>query len=134
PTLVALLPKAAKVQRRVLQAIERRVAGQRYERVYISPRQIAQAAELDINALNRALRELAKLESFDFVPPFRGRAVHMLERNKPFEQLGIDFAEQERRKAAEYAKLDRMIRYATTGDCRQLEILDYFGDPNRQKC
>src|SRR5262245_11229573 len=52
PTLVDFLPKQAKVQRRVLQAIERRVAGQRYERVYVSPRQIAQAAEIDSNAFN----------------------------------------------------------------------------------
>src|SRR5262245_6454089 len=134
PTLVDLLPRDAKVQRRVLQAIERRIAGQRYERVYFSPRQIAQAAEVDANSLNRALRELSKLEAFDFVPPFRGRAVHMLEREKSFDQLGIDFVEQERRKQAEYAKLDRMVRYATTGRCRQLEILDYFGDENRHDC
>src|SRR5205085_2283936 len=97
PTLVDFLPKEAKVQRRVLQAIERRVAGQRWERVYVSPRQIAQAAEIDAAALTRALRELSKLEAFDYVPPFRGRAVHMLERQKPFENLGIDFVEQERR-------------------------------------
>ena len=58
----------------------------------------------------------------------------MLERNKPFEQLGIDFEEQERRKEAEYAKLDRIVRYATTSGCRQLEILDYFEDPNRHTC
>jgi ATP-dependent DNA helicase RecQ len=58
----------------------------------------------------------------------------MLERKKPFEQLGIDFEEQERHKEAEYAKLDRMVRYATTRHCRQLEILDYFGDPTRHDC
>jgi ATP-dependent DNA helicase RecQ len=134
PTLVDLLPKEAKVQRRVLQAIERLVGGRRFERVYLNPRQILQATEMEQAALNRAVRELSKLEAFDFVPPFRGRAVHMLERNKPFEALGIDFAEQDRRKQAEYAKLDRMIRYATTHRCRQLEILDYFGDPNAHEC
>lgn len=134
PTLVDFLPKEAKVQRRVLQAIERRVGGQRWERVYFNPRQVADAAEIDAAALTRAVHELSKLEAFDYVPPFRGRAVHMLEREKPFEQLGIDFEEQERRKAAEYAKLDRMIHYATTRRCRQLEILDYFGDPSREAC
>jgi ATP-dependent DNA helicase RecQ len=134
PTLVDLLPKDAKVQRRVLQAIERRIGGQRFERVYFNPRQIVQAAEIDAAALTRALRELSKLEAFDYVPPFRGRAVHMLERNKPFDQLGIDFEEQERRKQAEYAKLDRIVRYATTRRCRQLEILDYFGDPTCHLC
>src|SRR5262249_56515889 len=66
PTLVDLLPREAKVQRRVLQAIERRVGGQRFERVYFNPRQIAQATELDANALSRALREPSKLEAFDY--------------------------------------------------------------------
>jgi ATP-dependent DNA helicase RecQ len=134
PTLVDLLPRDAKVQRRVMQAIERLVAGRRFERVYLNPRQILQAADVDATALNRAVRELAKLEAFDFVPPFRGRAVHMLERKKPFDELGIDFAEQQRRKDAEYAKLARMVRYATTPRCRQLEILDYFGDPDGREC
>jgi ATP-dependent DNA helicase RecQ len=27
-----------------------------------------------------------------------------------------------------------MVRYATVRSCRQIEILDYFGDPNRQQC
>jgi len=134
PTLVDLLPREAKVQRRVLQAVEKDVGGLRFERVYISPRRIAQLTEMDTTAVSRYLRELTRLQAFDYVPPFRGRAVHMIERKKPFEELGIDFDEQQRRKAAEYAKLDRMVRYATSRGCRQIEILDYFGDPNRQKC
>jgi ATP-dependent DNA helicase RecQ len=134
PTLVDLLPREAKVQRRVLQAVEKDVGGLRFERVYISPRRIAQLTEMDTTAVSRYLRELTRLQAFDYVPPFRGRAVHMIERKKPFEELGIDFDEQQRRKAAEYAKLDRMVRYATSRGCRQIEILDYFGDPDRQKC
>jgi len=134
PTLVDLLPKEAKVQRKVLQTVEKLVGELRGERVFVNPRQIAKEAELEVEATNRALRELSKLQSFDYVPPFRGRAVHMLERKKAFEKLGIDFVEQERRKAAEYAKLDRMIAYATSRRCRQLDILDYFGDPSKKKC
>ncbi len=134
PTLVDLLPKEAKNQRRVLQALEREVGGRRFERVYFPPRKIAQMTELDPAAVGRALKELSKLQALDYVPPFRGRAVHMLVRDKPFEQLGIDFDEQERLKANEYAKLDRMIAYAQAQGCRQLEILEYFGDPDRREC
>ena len=57
------LPREAKVQRRVLQAVEKDVGGLRFERVYISPRRIAHAAEIDLTAANRALRELSKLRS-----------------------------------------------------------------------
>ncbi len=134
PTLVDLLPRQAKVQRRVMQVVERLVGELRGERVYVNPRQVAQEAEIEPAAANQALRELSKLQAFDYVPPFRGRAVHMLERKKPFDKLGIDFAEQQRRKDAEYAKLDRMVAYAKSRRCRQLEILEYFGDPSQKTC
>jgi len=134
PSLVDLLPKQAKMQRRVLQAVEREVGGRRFERVYFPPRKIASMAELDPAAISQALKELSKLQAFDYVPPFRGRAVHMLIKDKEFDDLGIDFDEQQRHKADEYAKLDRMIAYAEAHSCRQLEILDYFGDPNREAC
>jgi len=134
PTMVELLPREARSQRKVLRVIEREVGERRFEWVYFQPQQLAAKAELDREAFNRALRELMKLESFDYVPPFRGRAIRMLMSNTPFEKLEIDFVELERRKQAEVAKLERVIAYATTRRCRQLEILDYFGDPDRREC
>lgn len=134
PTLVDLLPPEAKVQRKVLRAIENIVGEMRHERVYLSPASLAKTTELDASSITRAVKELCKLKSFDYVPPFRGRAIHMLERKKPFDQLGIDFAELDRRKGAEYEKLERVIGYARTRTCRQVEILDYFGDPGKARC
>lgn len=134
PTLVDLLPREAKNPRKVLQTIERIVGEVRGERVFVRPDAIAKAAEMDVAAVNRALRELNKLQAFSYVPPFRGRAVHMLEREKEFEELEIDFDEINRRKDAEYEKLNRMIDYAETGRCRQRAILDYFGDPSPGNC
>lgn len=61
-------------------------------------------------------------------------AVHMLKCGCGSTIWGIDFEELDKRKAAEYAKLECVTRYARTRMCRQLEILDYFGDPNRKKC
>ncbi len=134
PTLVDLLPKEAKVQRKVLRAMEKIVGQRRSERVYFHPRQLAAMTELTHDSIVRALRELMSLPHFDYVPPFRGRAVHMLKRDTPFEHLGIDFDELDRRKAAEYEKLDRVVTFANSRRCRQLEILDYFGDPSKSRC
>ncbi|MFV1964365.1 MAG: RecQ family ATP-dependent DNA helicase [Pirellulaceae bacterium] len=134
PTLVEMLPKEARVQRKVLRAAEHEIGDRRYEWVYFSPQKLASKLELEPNALNRALRELLKLPDFDFVPPFRGRAIHMIRRERPFQELDIDFEELERRKQAELAKLDRVIRYAQTHRCRQVEILDYFGDRQGERC
>jgi ATP-dependent DNA helicase RecQ len=134
PTLVDLLPKEAKVQRRVLRAIEQEVGDRRWERVYFHPQRIAGVLEMDREAVLRALRELSRLEAVDYVPAFRGRAVHLLMRDKPFDQLEIDFEELAARRQAEYDKLERVIRFARARHCRQREILDYFGDPDRRTC
>lgn len=134
PTLVDLLPKEAKVRRKVLRQIEQEVGEMRYERVYFHPQKIAAMAGLERDPVMRALRELSKLEAFDYVAAFRGRAIHVLTPDTPFAALDIDFEELDRRRSAEHEKLDRMQGFARARGCRQLEILAYFGDPDRARC
>src|SRR5205823_3811475 len=59
---------------------------------------------------------------------------HMFERSKPFGKLELDFETMEKRKAAEYEKLDRVIAFAETRRCREREILDYFGQVDQPAC
>lgn len=135
PTLVDLLPREAKVQRKVLRTIERAVGDRRGEQVYVHPRWLMQNAELDRDPLNRALRELCnKLSEVDYVPPFRGRAVHFVRRNIPFNQLEIDFEALDKRKQAEYDRLNQVVNYAQSPLCRQATILHYFGDSSAENC
>jgi len=134
PTLVDLLPRQAKVRRRVLQAVERMVGPRRQELVHFNPRGLAVNEEIDPNSIAHALRELNRLESFTYVPPFRGRAIRMIRRDAPFKDLEIDFDALQRRKAAEYDKLKRVIRFALSGACRQQEILRYFGEREAPRC
>jgi ATP-dependent DNA helicase RecQ len=134
PTLVDLLPRQAAQRRKVLRALERLVGMRRFETVYFQPAQLAAQLELDLPALQRALRELAQLQEVDYVPPFRGRAIRMLQREASFEALDIDFESLQERKTEEYAKLQRMVQYATTQRCRQQDILDYFGQRDSPPC
>jgi ATP-dependent DNA helicase RecQ len=134
PTLAELLPPAAKVKRRVLQAAETLVREQRHEWVYFHPRELAERAGMEPADLGRVLRELTSLAAFDYAPPFRGRAVEVLDRQRGFDELKIDFATHERRKSAEYEKLDRVVAYAQSRACRQAEILRYFGEARPADC
>jgi ATP-dependent DNA helicase RecQ len=134
PTLVDLLPRQAKAQRRLLQAIERFVGSVRREWVDIPPRELLAALETDSASLSRALRELKNLKAFDYIPPFRGRAIRMFVRDKQFEALNLDFKTLEERKEAEYEKLNRMIAFAETSRCREREILAYFGQEDAEPC
>jgi len=134
PTLVDMLPKQAKLQRKVLHAIERLVGPRRQELVQFSLRNLPVLDDLDQASITHALRELNKLEAFTYMPPFRGRAIRMILRDAPFEKLEIDFDALEHRKAQEHEKLERVIRFAHGGSCRQAEILRYFGEENPEPC
>ncbi len=134
PTLVDMLPRQAKVRRRVLQAVERLVGDRRNELVPMNPRSLSGLDGLDPTSINHALRELTLLSSFTYIPPFRGRAIRLLRRDVPLDDLGIDFAALEQRKAAEYEKLRKVIYYAMGNQCRQRAILQYFGDKDSGPC
>ena len=133
-TLIDLLPRTARNQRHVMRGLERLVGDLRHERVMFQPKWLAETLEMKWEAVNRTIRELIKLPMIDYVPPFRGRAIHVKDRRKKFSDLKIDFDELARRQKAEHDKLDSVIRLATTRRCRQLEILEYFGDPDRKRC
>jgi ATP-dependent DNA helicase RecQ len=134
PTLVDLLPRQAKVRRRVLQAVERLVGARRQELVYFQIRDLGLDNDMEPAAVNQALRELNELRSFTYVPPFRGRAIRMIRRDQRFDQLAIDFEALERRKQAEYQKLERVIAFARMTACRQADILRYFGEADPADC
>lgn len=134
PTLVDLLPREAKVQRKVLRVLEHTVGDRRGEQVYVHPRWLLQQSGLEREALSRALRELSKLNEIDYVPPFRGRAVHFVRRGVAFDDLAIDFDALNKRKQAEYDRLNQVVSYAQSPLCRQTTILNYFGDTTTPNC
>ncbi len=134
PTLVDLLPKTSERRRKVLRVLERAVGDRRYETVYVHPRWLMDQTKMDRSDLNDVLRELCKLDAVEYVPPFRGRAVHFRRRDVRFEDLRIDFEAFERMKEAEYEKLEQVIAFAESKRCRQLSVLQYFGDPSAASC
>lgn len=133
PTIVDRLPREARVRRQVVREIESRRGPLLDERVYFSLPELAQKLEMSGDAVQRSLRELNQLDFFDYVPPFRGRAVHVL-RRVSFSQLEIDFGELQLRKDDEFRRLNSVIAFAGSPRCRQQEILDYFGDEQSDSC
>ena len=134
PTLVDLLPVQAIVQRKVVRGVERVVGTQRNERVSARVEDVARLARCDLAATRRALRELRQLAQFDYVPPFRGRALRLLRRDLSFDDLGLDLEPVERRRQRAQEKLDSTFRYARAHRCRQYVILDYFGETGESMC
>jgi ATP-dependent DNA helicase RecQ len=134
PSFIDLLPREAHVRRNVLRAVEKGIADRRDEPVYIHPRVLMDQLQMDRDTLFRHLRELTKLEDFEFAKPFRGRAIRFRRRGVPFDELPIDHEALAQRKKADLDKLDQMVAYAKTNRCRQRTILDYFGDTTAGNC
>ncbi len=134
PTIAEFLPPKARNARRIARLAERLVGDMRYEPVYVDLQRLIDQSELSPAAVRKALAELSQLELFHYVPPFRGRAIHVTQPDKSFDALEIDFEAMAQRKAYDYEKLQRMVDYAFTRGCRQLEILKYFGELSTQPC
>ncbi len=134
PSLVELLPRGAKTRRRVMQALEKIVGPLRGDNVLFDPRRLADRLDLKWDRVQDAIRQFGNIPGFQYVPPFRGRAIHVRDRSRRFDALEIDFAELERRRKAEFERLEQMIRFATSGKCRQLEIVQYFGESRARAC
>ena len=134
PSLVELLPKQARNQRRVLRCLDKLVGDRRRDGVYIRRAELAAATELDDASLTRALNQLRNLEWIEYVPPFRGRAISLNCRETHFAELSIDFEALQRRRGREYQKLRAITQFAESEACRQQEILQYFGERSPARC
>ncbi|MFO0260243.1 MAG: helicase-related protein, partial [Planctomycetota bacterium] len=101
PTLVDLLPREAKSRRKVLRELEQIVGSLRGDMVLFNPAYLAKRLDAKWTTIAKSLRQLSELKEIDYVPPFRGRAIHVKDRTIPFHQLQIDFAALARRKELE---------------------------------
>src|SRR4051794_21874932 len=127
-SLVDRLGPQAHIQRTVLIGLEGLVRGRLGEPVYFRPDELAEALGLDRPALGRAIKSLAADLPIDYIPPFRGNAIRVIDRNARPRDLKIDFTSLEKRKQNEYQKLERMVQYSKSNQCRRSYILHYFGE------
>ena len=127
-TLLNGLPPRAGRRKKLLRALEEMYgAEQLREGIQFLPHELAASTGLSMEALRSCLSQMDARQEATYIPPFRGRGLRLLKRVAP-KNLDIDFQALQVRKAYEQAKMDQVIRYATTQECRRSFLLGYFGD------
>ncbi len=77
--------------------------------------------------------KIGYLQRFE-IPGERMHGTRLLQPHVAFEKLPIDFDAIDKKRLANEAKLDQIIRFVNHRGCRQQFILDYFGEKNADRC
>lgn len=93
--------------------------------VICSNEELSEIAGLNSEQIKRVLRALNG-ECIEWTPPFAGRTTEILNPEK--EKLDIDFEALRKKREYEIDKLDEVISYTNSHDCRQSFIISYFGE------
>ena len=128
--LNALMPldSRAKMQKAVYSALKEAFGDKLDEGTPLDLNALVNAVEVPRDSVLTALHGLHERGLLEYTPPMRGRAMRLLKRSEELPELGIDLSMLMSKQTREQAKLDCMVNYAYTMDCRRQYILDYFGE------
>jgi len=87
--------------------------------------QLAAAAGLHVDQVQRVVRALQQDKLLQWTPPFSGRAMELCQPDA--ETLEMDFAALTAKRRFDESRLEDMIAYTRTTKCRQLFFVSYFG-------
>ncbi len=86
---------------------------------------LAEITGLNYGQIQRILRALNG-ECLTWIPPFSGRTTRLIRRES--RELDIDFTSLREKKDFEMSRMQEVIRYARSPECRQSFIISYFGE------
>ncbi len=114
--------KRAPVQKKLLEFLKLRD----FENIPLN--QTLKQLDLAREQFGNAMRELVDKEILIYIPPFRGRGLVITSKRVPWNKIGIDFDDYERRMDRQFERVEELESYIHQPYCRRKQILNYFGE------
>lgn len=114
--------------RNILESILRNISSEAFQRpVSFNVTNISEKYSIDINSISKILRKLELEGIISYYDEQQSSVKYILERTD-FEDLPIDWNKYNARKELAFKKLDLVINYARTRECKRAFILNYFNE------
>jgi ATP-dependent DNA helicase RecQ len=120
---------------KVLRTLLRIYGGVFSEYIIISEERIAQACDMDANAVYHALLRLTRARVLHYIPRRKCPYITYMMRRVEMNDVVIPHRVYEERKELYTHRIERMINYAQSrGVCRSRLLLEYFGEHSDRDC
>lgn len=103
-------------------------------RVSISAKQLSRICRLELTDVTNQLQQLQSFGIIEYLPQKDTPQIHFMLNRAPAKYLNINQDRYLARKKLYQARVDTMISYLLTGDCRSRFIGQYFGDESKKDC
>lgn len=115
--------------RNVLEALLRYISSEAFTtEVEFSLKKFLKKYSIREKDLRQAVETFEYARILTFQMPGIAKGITLIKERMPFSKLDIDFDKFYERKKRAYSKLDNVIEYAKTTECKRNFILDYFQD------
>ena len=105
------------------------------EYVPISEEMLAKKVNAPTELIHKYFITLAKMGVISYYKAKQNPVIFYSEERVPQDNIYINRESYESRKERQRVRLDAMIQYITTqSKCRSLQLLEYFGETNKQRC
>ncbi len=114
----------------VLEAILRSVSSEAFRHsIDVDTVNMLSKYNLSQGVFKRALRDFQIAGVITYIAPQTATGITLLAERMSQDNMPIDFDKIDAQRDLAYKKLNIVMRYATTGECKRNYILEYFGEP-----
>jgi ATP-dependent DNA helicase RecQ len=119
---------------KVLKTLLRSYSGLFDSYVNINEHLISRRLGIDVKEFMDQLMYLNKIEVIEYLPANDKPQITFLLERLPDDRIRIDYESYGALKERQLKRCDAMLAYVETARCRNIQLLEYFGEQNTKKC